>query len=150
MTLPKCDHQTVPPRTCLDIGDVADLLDRAAAYLVQNGWTPAALYDTHSGCRANCWVHRTHRYSASALGAIRAAMFGRAVFYLDHTSDEALHVYTAAVEWFNSYLLTVGHARRHASLFDWETAPNRTRVHVIGALQYAASAYRLHSRRTAA
>jgi hypothetical protein len=150
MTLPPCHHHDVATRTTVAVGTVADLLDQAATYLVQYGWTPSALYDTHNGCTADCWVHRTHRYPASSLGAIRAALFGRAAFYLDHTSDEALHLYTAAVEWFNSYLLTVGHARRHASLFDWETAPDRTRVHVIGALQYAASAYRLHTRRTAA
>lgn len=149
MTAPLRGYPVMALRISVNLGDVADLLDQAAAYLVQHGWTPAGLYGTHPGCTANCWVHRTHCYPASALGAIRAALFGRAVVYLDHTSDEVLHAYTATVEWFNSYLLTVGHARRHACLFDWDTAPNRNQVHVIGALQSAATAYRLHTRRSA-
>lgn len=137
-------------RPTLPVTTVADLLDQAATYLGDNGWTPSGYYDTHDGCTRKCWVHRTHLYPASSLGAIRAALVGRAAFYLDHLTPDALHLYTTAVEWFNSYLLTVGAARRHASLFDWETCPNRNGLQVIAALHAAATAHRLHTRRAAA
>jgi hypothetical protein len=139
------------PRATLPIRDLADLLEKAADYLDRNGWTPRGLYGPHNGCTANCRVHRTHTYAASVTGALRAALYGRAMWFTDHTDPDVLHLYTAASEWFNTYLLAIGHAGRHASVFDWQTAPGRTRADVCGALRAAAHAYRhQHTRRTAA
>jgi hypothetical protein len=139
------------PRTALPIRDVAELLDRAADYLDRNGWTPRGLYAPHNRCTGNCPVHRTHTYAASVTGALRAALYGRAMWFTDHTDPDAVHIYSAAAEWFHTYLLAIGHAGRHASIFDWQTTPGRTTADVCGALRAAAHAYRhQHTRRTAA
>ncbi|MBB2941819.1 hypothetical protein FB565_001523 [Actinoplanes lutulentus] len=143
MTAPSC-------RPTLPVRDVDDLLYRAAAYLTCHGWTPKGLYKTHGRCFSICPEHGPFCYPASTLGAIRVAVFGHNVVRLDNISAEARHTYTAAVEWLNTYLLAVGYAGQHASVFDWETAPARTRVHAIGALQEAAFAYRRQAEQVAA
>jgi hypothetical protein len=151
MSYPTCRHDGIPSRTTTGVRDVAALLDRAADYLDRHGWTPRGMYGAHNGCTNDCQVHRTHTYAASVTGAIRAALYGRAIWFTDHTDPDDLHTYTAACEWFHTYLLAHGHAGRHASVFDWQTAPGRTAADVTGALHAAAHAYRHHaSRRTAA
>lgn len=136
--------------TALPITNVAAILTKAADYLADHGWTPTGFYDNHTGCTRRCACHRTGTYPASALGAIRYAVFGAPRWYLDTSDGDTLHTYTAAVEWLNTYLLAVGAAHMHASVFDWETAPGRNGLHVISALRHAATAYRLHTRRRAA
>jgi hypothetical protein len=135
--------------TALPTGTVAEILDQAADYLTRHGWKPTGLYDNHRNCPLKCGVHRTGGYRASILGAIRVAVFGAPRWYLDTASPDDLHTYTAAVEWFNTYLLAIGHAGQHGTVFDWQTSPGRTRIHAIAALQHAASAYRRHARRAA-
>ncbi|MFI7155859.1 DUF6197 family protein [Micromonospora chalcea] len=134
----------------LPTGNVHAILDRAALYLGQHGWTPTGLYDAHDGCPAKCACHRTGLYPASILGAIRAAVFGRPRWYLTGITDAEQRTYSAAVEWFNTYLIAVGHAGQHASVFAWETAPGRTPAHITQALCAAAIAYRKHTIRRAA
>ncbi len=134
----------------LPTGRTDTVLHRAADYLTRHGWNPAGLYDAHDGCTRKCPAHRTGTYPASIIGAIRVAVFGQPRWYLDTADTTALHDYTAAVEWLNTYLIAHGHAGLHAPVFTWETTPGRTRIHAIAALQYAASAYRHHARRTAA
>ncbi len=136
--------------TALPVGTTGTVLDRAADYLTRHGWNPGSLYDTHDRCTSGCACHRTGTYPASMVGAIRAAVFGAPRWFLDTADPAALGEYTAAVEWLNTYLIAHGHARLHAPVFAWETTPGRTRIHAIAALQYAASAYRHHARRTAA
>ncbi|MEV6493074.1 hypothetical protein AB0M20_31295 [Actinoplanes sp. NPDC051633] len=136
--------------TALPVGNTDTVLDRAADYLTRHGWNPASLYDAHDGCTRKCRVHRTGTYPACMVGAVRAAVFGHPRWYLDTAEVTALHDYTAAVEWLNTYLIAYGHAGHRAPVFAWENAPGRTRIHAIAALQYAASAYRAHTRRTAA
>jgi hypothetical protein len=126
------------------------VLNRAADYLTRHGWTSAGLYDAHDGCSRKCPAHRTGTYPASIVGAIRAAVFGQPRWYLDTADGQALHDYTAAVEWLNTYLIAIGHAGLRAPVFDWQTAPRRTTDQVTGALRAAATAYRHHTRRTAA
>ncbi|NYH40308.1 hypothetical protein HNR22_000035 [Micromonospora jinlongensis] len=134
----------------LPTGNVHAVLDRAALYLGRYGWTPAGLYDAHDACPANCGCHRTGIYPASILGAIRAAVFGRPRWYLTGITDADQRSYSAAVEWFNTYLIAVGHAGLHAPVFDWETLPGRRPADVIEALCTAAIAYRRHTIRRAA
>ncbi len=134
----------------LPTGNTDTVLDRAADYLTRHGWNLGSLYDAHDRCTAKCACHRTSAYPASMVGAIRAAVFGTPRWFLDTADPMALHDYTAAVEWLNTYLIAHGHAGHRAPVFAWETAPGRTRIHAIAALQYAASAYRAHTRRTAA
>ncbi|MDZ5447163.1 hypothetical protein U2F26_31375 [Micromonospora sp. 4G57] len=134
----------------LPTGNVHAVLDRAALYLGRYGWTPAGLYDTHDGCTAKCACHRTGTYPASVLGAIRAAVFGGPRWYLTGVTDADRHTYSAAVEWFNTYLIAVGHAGLHAPVFAWETLPGRTAAEVTEALCAAAIAYRKHTIRRAA
>ncbi|MFF0471487.1 hypothetical protein ACFYPX_29125 [Micromonospora zamorensis] len=134
----------------LPTGNVHAVLDRAALYLGRYGWTPTGLYDAHDACPAKCACHRTGTYPASILGAIRAAVFGRPRWYLTGITDADQHTYSAAVEWFNTYLTAVGHAGLHAPVFDWETLPDRTPADVIEALRAAANAYRRHTIRRAA
>ncbi|MET7468409.1 hypothetical protein ABZS35_06655 [Micromonospora sp. NPDC005599] len=136
--------------TALPTGNVHAVLDRAALYLGQHGWTSTGLYDSHDGCTAKCACHRTGLYPASILGAIRAAVFGGPRWYLTGITDADLHAYSAAVEWFNTYLIAVGHDGQHAPVFAWETAPGRTPAHVTQALCAAAIAYRKHTIRRAA
>ncbi|MEV6845462.1 hypothetical protein [Actinoplanes sp. NPDC051411] len=136
--------------TALPSDRTVAILDQAADYITRHGWIPTSLYQAHRNCPLKCRVHRTGGYPASMLGAIRVAVFGMPRWYLDTADSEALHTYTAAVEWLNTYLLAVGHARQHACLFDWETAPERTRADVIAALQYAADACRTRASRRAA
>jgi hypothetical protein len=130
--------------------DTDAVLDQAAAYLKQHGWTPIGLYDTHSGCTRTCLCHRTGTYPASVIGAIRATVFGAPRWYLDTASDNDRHRYTAAVEWLNTYLLAIGHTGAYACLVDWQTTPGRIPADVTGALRAAAHAHRHHLRRTAA
>jgi hypothetical protein len=132
------------------IVDTDAVLDRAADYLVQYGWISTGLYDAHDGCTLRCSCHRTGTYPASIIGAIRAVVFGTTRWYLDTTTEDARHAYTAAVEWLNTYLIAIGHAGLHAPVFDWQTAPDRTTTDVLGALRAAASAYRHHTQRRAA
>ena len=134
----------------LPTGNVHAILDRAALYLGRHGWTPASLYDAHDGCTAKCACHHTGTYRASILGAIRAAVFGQPRWYLTSIADADRHAYSAAVEWFNTYLIAVGHAGLHAPVFAWETTPGRTPGDVIEALCAAAIAYRKHTIRRAA
>lgn len=136
--------------TALPTGNVHAILDRAALYLGQHGWTSTGLYDAHDGCTAKCACHRTGLYPASILGAIRAAVFGRPRWYLTGITDAEQHAYSAAVEWFNTYLIAVGHDGQHAPVFAWETAPGRAPAHVTQALCAAAIAYRTHTIRRAA
>ncbi|RZT82063.1 hypothetical protein EV382_5363 [Micromonospora violae] len=136
--------------SALPTGNVHAVLDRAALYLGRYGWTPTNLYDTHDACPAKCACHRTGTYPASILGAIRAAVFGRPRWYLTGITDADQHAYSAAVEWFNTYLIAVGHAGLHAPVFDWETLPGRKPADVIEALCAAAIAYRRHTIRRAA
>jgi hypothetical protein len=82
------------------------------------------------------------------IGAIRCVVFGQPRWYLDLTDPAALHEYTAAVEWLNTYLIAHGHNGKRAPIFDWETTAGRARIHVIAALQYAATAYRHHTPRS--
>jgi hypothetical protein len=133
----------------LPIGSTDLILKTAADYLADYGWTPVGFYDSHTGCTERCACHRTGTYPASVIGAIRYAVFGAPRWYLDTSDGDKLHTYTAAVEWLNTYLLAVGPARMHASVFDWETTKGRNGLHVISALQHAATAYRLHTRRAA-
>jgi hypothetical protein len=127
-------------------------LTAAADYLDRFGWTPRGLYDAHSGCRnIKCGLHRSGTYPASVTGAIRVAVYGHARWFLDLSSDiTAQAAYTAALEWLNSYLLTYGPARCHASVFDWQSTPGRTRTQVSDALRVAAKGYRLRYARRAA
>jgi hypothetical protein len=136
--------------TALPTGNTATVLDRAAAYLTRHGWNPNSLYDAHNGCTAKCACHRTGTYPASLVGAIRAAVFGQPRWFLDTANATALHDYTAAVEWLNTYLIAIGHAGQHAPVFAWETRPGRTRSHAIAALRDAADAYRQHRTRSVA
>jgi hypothetical protein len=136
--------------TALPLGHTDRVLQRAADYLTNYGWTPAELYDAHNGCTRRCACHRTGNYPASIIGAIRVAVFGVPRWYLDTAADDTRHDYTAAVEWLNTYLIAIGHAGQHASVFDWQTAPGRTLSEVCAALHDAAAAYRRHSRRRAA
>ncbi|WP_422750746.1 DUF6197 family protein [Micromonospora sp. WMMD1219] len=136
--------------TALPTGNVHAVLDRAALYLDRHGWTSTGLYDAHDGCRAKCACHRTGLYPASILGAIRAAVFGQPRWYLTGITDAEQHAYSAAVEWFNTYLIAVGHDGQHAPVFAWETTPGRTPAHVTQALCAAAIAYRTHTIRRAA
>ncbi|MET8146888.1 hypothetical protein ACIBSW_14090 [Actinoplanes sp. NPDC049668] len=136
--------------TALPLGHVDRVLERAADYLADYGWIPAGLYDAHDGCVRRCVCHRTGNYPASVIGAIRVAVFGAPRWYLDTAPADSRHDYTAAVEWFNTYLIAIGHAGRHASVFDWQTAPGRTRADVCAALHAAAIAYRRHAHRRAA
>ncbi|WP_327652730.1 hypothetical protein [Micromonospora aurantiaca] len=131
--------------TALPTGNVHAILDRAALYLGQHGWTPTGLYDAHDGCTAKCACHRTGLYPASILGAIRAAVFGRPRWYLTGITDAEQRTYSAAVEWFNTYLIAIGHDGQHAPVFAWETTPGRTPAHVTQALCAAAIAYRTHT-----
>jgi hypothetical protein len=138
----------------------AEILTAAARYLAEYGWTPTGVYDPHNGCTGqssctitgadNCWPRLTGKYPASIIGAIRYVVHGAPRWYLDTTDGEALHAYTAALEWFNSYLLAVGRARMHASVFDWETAPGRNGLQVISALHHAAAAHQRHTESRAA
>jgi hypothetical protein len=132
------------------IVDTDAVLDRAADYLVRYGWIPYGLYDPHDGCTLRCSCHRTGSYPASIIGAIRAVIFGRPRWYLDTADEDARHAYTTAVEWLNTYLIAIGHAGRHAPVFDWQTTPGRTCADVLDALHAAASAYRHHHERRAA
>lgn len=134
----------------LPIGNTATVLDRAADYLIRYGWLPSGLYDLHDGCTSRCPCHRTGTYPASILGAIRYAVFGAPRWYLTTTDGQALHDYTAAVEWLNTYLIAIGHAGHHTSVFAWQTAPGRTTRQVTSALHAAATAYRHHATRRAA
>ncbi|MEU5826572.1 DUF6197 family protein [Micromonospora tulbaghiae] len=134
----------------LPTGNVHAVLDHAALYLGRYGWTPNSLYDIHDGCTAKCACHRTGTYPASILGAIRAAVFGQPRWYLTGVTDADRHTYSAAVEWFNTYLIAVGHAGLHAPVFAWETLPGRTAGDVTEALCAAAIAYRKHTIRRAA
>lgn len=145
--------------TALPVGTVAEILDRAAGHLTRYGWVPTGLYDAHNGCapreledgrRVSCPCHATGTYPASILGAIRIAVFGAPRWYLDTASETDRHTYTAAVEWFNTYLLAVGHAGQHGTVFDWQIAPGRTANHAASALRTAATAYRRHTSRRAA
>jgi hypothetical protein len=145
--------------TALPTGTIDVVLDRAADYLTRNGWDPTGPYEAHNGCTEKspcritdaekCWPRLTGRYPASMIGAVRVAVFGHPRWYLDTAESEPLHDYTVAVEWLNTYLIAHGHAGKHASVFDWETTPGRTRIHVITALRYAATAYRRHTSRRA-
>ncbi|MFF0371570.1 hypothetical protein [Micromonospora sp. NPDC005087] len=130
----------------LPTGNVHAILDRAALYLGRYGWTSTGLYDAHDACPAKCACHRTGTYPASILGAIRAAVFGRPRWYLTGITDADQRTYSAAVEWFNTYLIAVV----HAPVFAWETLPGRTPADVIEALCAAAIAYRRHTIRRAA
>ncbi|MET8310055.1 hypothetical protein [Micromonospora sp. NPDC005173] len=134
----------------LPTGNVHAVLDRAAVYLGRYGWTPTGLYDTHDACPAKCACHRTGTYPASILGAIRAAVFGHPRWYLTGITEADQRTYSAAVEWFNTYLIAIGYAGLHAPVFDWETLPGRTPADVIEALCAAAIAYRRHTIRRAA
>ncbi|AXH89290.1 hypothetical protein ACFWDZ_26920 [Micromonospora aurantiaca] len=134
----------------LPTGNVHAILDRAALYLGQHGWTPTGLYDSHDGCTAKCACHRTGLYPASILGAIRAVVFGGPRWYLTGITEAEQRTYSAAVEWFNTYLIAVGHDGQHAPVFVWETAPGRTPAHVTQALCAAAIAYRKRTIRRAA
>lgn len=136
---------TALPTTTADV-----ILDRAAHHLIRYGWTPLGLYEAHRNCPLKCRAHRTGGYPASILGAIRCAVFGAPRWYLDTAEPADLHTYTAAVEWLNTYLIAIGHAGQHATVFDWQTAPGRTATEVCEALQIAADAYRRHERRAAA
>jgi energy-converting hydrogenase Eha subunit A len=132
------------------IHDTDTVLDRAADYIDRYGWISTGLYDAHSGCTLRCPCHRTGTYPASIIGAIRVAIFGTPRWYLDTTTQDARHAYTAAVEWLNTYLLAIGHAGLHAPIFDWQTIPGRTCGDVCGALRAAATAHRHHTQRRAA
>ena len=134
----------------LPLGDTDQALRQAARYLDQHGWTPTVLYDVHSGCPLKCRCHYTGTYPASILGAIRVGVFGQPRWYLDTATDTARHAYTTAVEWLNTYLIAIGHAGKHASVFDWQSAPGRTPTQVSDALRAAATAYRHHTPRRAA
>ncbi len=134
----------------LPVGDTDKVLRRAARYLDRHGWTPTGLYDVHSGCLLKCRCHFTGTYPASILGGIRVGVFGQPRWYLTATDEPARHAYTTAVEWLNTYLIAIGHAGRHASVFDWQTAPGRTPTQVSDALRAAATAYRHHTPRRAA
>ena len=124
------------------------VLMRAAAYIHRHGWTTRPLYDEHNGCQLSCRCHYTHRYPASMLGAIRAAFYGRAKWYL---TPDVIGAYTDAVEWLNTYLLAHGHAGQHAPVLIWQSAPDRTGEQVLAALRAAATAYTLaHPTRRAA
>jgi hypothetical protein len=134
----------------LPVGNTDVILDRAADYLSRYGWIPTGFYLSHDTCHGKCRSHRTGRYPASMLGAIRVAVFGMPRWYLDTATDTDRHTYTAAVEWLNTYLIAIGHAGRHAPVFDWQTTPGRTQADVCDALHAAATAYRHHTpRRTA-
>ncbi|MEV6493362.1 hypothetical protein AB0M20_32790, partial [Actinoplanes sp. NPDC051633] len=85
--------------TALPTGNTATVLDRAADYLTRYGWISTGLYDAHDGCTAKCRCHGTGTYPASILGAIRYAVFGAPRWHLDLADGQALHDYTAAVEW---------------------------------------------------
>jgi hypothetical protein len=135
--------------TALPTGNTDVVLERAANYLARHGWIPAGLYDAHNACTAKCACHYTRMYPASIIGAIRFAVFGAPRWYLDTATEQDRHDYTAAVEWFNTYLIAIGHAGRHASVFDWQTAPERTHMDVCDALRAAGSAYRHRTRRAA-
>ena len=134
----------------LPLGDTDQALRQAARYLDQHGWTPTVLYDVHSGCPLKCRCHYTGTYPASILGAIRVGVFGQPRWYLDTATDTDRHAYTTAVDWLNTYLIAIGHAGQHASVFDWQTRPGRTRTDVCDALHAAATAYRHHRTRRAA
>ena len=134
----------------LPTANVAEILTNAAGYLARYGWITSGLYDSHDGCTSKCPCHRTGTYPGSILGAIRYAVFGAPRWYLTTADGQALHDYTAAVEWLNTYLIAIGHAGLHASVFDWQTAPGRTRADVSRALHDAAVAYRHHATRRAA
>ncbi|GGQ79636.1 DUF6197 family protein [Couchioplanes azureus] len=134
----------------LPTGNTDIILDRAASYLARHGWLPSGLYDAHDGCTRKCVCHRTGAYPASIIGAIRYAVFGQPRWYLDLADGQALHDYTAAVEWLNTYLIATGHAGLHAPIFAWQTTPGRTVVDVCAALHAAAGAYRHHTLRRAA
>jgi hypothetical protein len=137
--------------TALPTGTTATVLDRAADYLIRYGWVPSGLYDPHVGCTARCACHRTGTYPASIIGAIRYAVHGAPRWYFASLDGQALHDYTAAVEWLNTYLIAIGHAGLHAPIFAWQTTPGRTVFDVTDALHHAAGAYRHHhTRRTAA
>lgn len=141
---------TIATVTALPTGNVDTILDRAGDYLILHGWRPTGLYDTHDGCTRKCACHRTGRYPASILGAIRYAVFGQPRWYLDIADGPSLHDYTAAVEWLNTYLLAIGHAGLHAPIFAWQTAPGRTVIDAADAMHHAAGAYRHHRSRRAA
>ena len=136
--------------TALPVGDTDLILDRAANYLARHGWIPTGLYDIHDRCTRKCLCHITGTYPASILGAIRYAVFAAPRWYLDTSTPDDRHAYTAAVEWLNTYLIAIGHAGQHASVFDWQTRPGRTRTDVCDALHAAATAYRHHRTRRAA
>src|SRR4051812_28711659 len=89
-------HPMTAPRAALPVRDIADLLDRGADYLDRHGWTPRGLYGPHTRCTGTCRVHRTHThtYAASVTGALRAALYGRAMWFTDHTDPDALHLYS--------------------------------------------------------
>src|SRR5690349_18529531 len=112
--------------TALPTGSTDIVLDHAADYLIRHGWISTGLYDNHRHCPLKCRVHRTGGYPASILGALRCAVFGAPRWYLDTATEADRHAYTAAVEWLNTYLIAIGHAGQHASVFDWQTAPGRT------------------------
>jgi hypothetical protein len=136
--------------TALPTGNTDTVLDHAADYLTRYGWTPSGLYDSHRQCPLKCRVHGTGGYPASIVGAIRCAVFGAPRWYLDTATDTARHDYTTAVEWLNTYLIAIGHAGQHASIFDWQTTPGRTLSDVCDTLHSAADAYRRHSHRRVA
>jgi hypothetical protein len=136
--------------TALPTGNTDTVLDYAAAYLARYGWTPTGLYDAHDGCTHHCACHRTGKYPASIIGAIRIAVFGVPRWYVGIAADTDRHEYTAAVEWLNTYLIAIGHAGQHTSVFDWQTTPGRTLTDVCDALHAAANAYRHHTSRRAA
>jgi hypothetical protein len=136
--------------TVVPTDTVDQVLDRAARYVARHGWLPSGLYEVHRNCPLKCRVHRTGGYPASILGAIRVAVFGQPRWYLDTATDIDRHLYTAAVEWFNTYLLAVGHAGQHGTVFDWQTTEGRDLGDVYTALRAAATAYTRHTGRSAA
>jgi hypothetical protein len=119
---------------------VAAALVAAAFYIERYGWTGQhPLYDDHDRCTRNCECHRTGRYPASILGAVRAALVGQAKWYMESTRPGTVEAYTACLDHLDHHLTEFGSAGLHAAAMAWQDAPGRTAAQVAAALRAAAS-----------
>jgi len=115
-------------------------LNAAARYVQRYGWTSEHyLYDTHDDCARRCECHRSGYYPASILGAVRAALIGRAKWFVDTTMPGTQEAYVACLDHLNHHLTTLGAAGLRAPALVWQAAPSRTARQVAGALRAAAS-----------
>src|SRR5581483_10053859 len=119
---------------------VAAALIAAAFYIERFGWTNRHLYyDDHDGCTRACECHRTGRYPASILGAVRAALVGQAKWFMDTAPAGTGQAYAACLDHLNRHLTEVGAAGLRAPAMVWQDQPGRTATQVAAALRTAAA-----------